>query len=283
LGHVKDNKELKSRKDIPSIDLILQTDANPNSKKTIELINLCRSSHIGYAFLPPVFADVPHQLIVERMGLTPLLRFQPTPLDGWGRVWKRAFDIIISSILLILFTPVFILISIAIVIESGFPIFYISRRVGEKGNKNIPMLKFRSMRKNADAQKESLKGKNERIDGPLFKLQNDPRVTRVGRILRRWDLDELPQICNVLIGQMSLVGPRPHLKEEVAKYSEAQRRVFAVKPGVTGLSQVSGRSQLKFAEEVALDLRYIEEWSLLMDLWILWRTIFVVIFRIGAK
>ena len=149
--------------------------------------------------------------------------------------------------------------------------------------KNIPMLKFRSMRKNADAQKESLKGKNERIDGPLFKLQNDPRVTRVGRILRRWDLDELPQICNVLIGQMSLVGPRPHLKEEVAKYSEAQRRVFAVKPGVTGLSQVSGRSQLKFAEEVALDLRYIEEWSLLMDLWILWRTIFVVIFRIGAK
>ncbi|TSC99367.1 MAG: exopolysaccharide biosynthesis polyprenyl glycosylphosphotransferase, partial [Candidatus Peregrinibacteria bacterium Greene1014_49] len=127
-----------------------------------------------------------------------------------------------------------------------------------------------------DAQKPQLLGLNERRDGPLFKIHADPRVTKIGKWLRRFDLDEVPQLLNVLLGQMSLVGPRPHLPDEVERYNPYQRRVFAVKPGITGLSQISGRSALPFDEEVRLDLRYVEEWSMLLDLWILWRTVWVV-------
>ncbi len=277
LGHIEDKKDLNIISlNKSSIDLIVQTDASPESNTTQELINYCRSEHIGYAFLPPVLADVPHQLSVEHLGLTPLMRFQPTPLDGWGRVWKRVFDVVLSLVALIILSPVFLLISIGILIESGLPVFFLSRRIGDRGVKSIPVIKFRSMRKNADAQKEKLSGKNKRIDGPLFKIDDDPRVTSFGKILRRWDLDEFPQLVNVFFGQMSLVGPRPHLPEEVDKYTQAQRRVFAVKPGITGLAQVSGRSNLSFKEEMKLDLRYIEEWSIFLDLWILWRTIFAV-------
>ena len=277
LGHLSDLSSLKRLQIKCQPDLILQTDPNPGSNETLSLIDYCRSHHIGYAFLPPVFADVPHLLRVERLGPVPMLQFQPTPLDGWGRVLKRMFDIVMSVVLIVVLIPFFVLIAVAVFIESGWPILYVSRRVREHGHTGLPMLKFRSMVQDADARKPELLQKNQRRDGPLFKLDNDPRVTRVGKALRRFDLDELPQLFNVLIGQMSLVGPRPHLPEEVDRYTSYQRRVFAVKPGVTGFAQVSGRSSLKFAEEVRLDLRYVEEWSLLLDLWVLWRTVFVVL------
>ncbi|HCI04128.1 TPA: polyprenyl glycosylphosphotransferase, partial [Candidatus Peribacteria bacterium] len=182
-----------------------------------------------------------------------------------------------SIIFIAVLSPILILIASAVYIETGWPIFYISKRVGEYGKKDIYVLKFRSMVKNADELKEKLVKKNERDDGPLFKIKDDPRITRVGKLLRRFDLDELPQLFNVLVGQMSLVGPRPHLPDEVKKYTSYQRRVFTVKPGMTGLAQVSGRSNLKFAEEVKLDLRYVEEWGVGMDLWIIWRTVFVML------
>ena len=279
LGHMKDLTALKRLQSRKHIDLALQTDASPQSEETIELINHCRSAHIDYAFLPPVFADVPHQLVVERLGLLPLLQFKPTPLDGWGRILKRFFDIVVSAFLIVILSPLLVIIALAILIESGFPIVYVSRRTGERGKADIPVLKFRSMVKNADAKKKDLQQMNARKDGPLFKLKNDPRITPLGRTLRRFDLDELPQLFNVLLGHMSLVGPRPHLPEEVDRYTSYQRRVFAVKPGITGLAQISGRSNLAFDEEVRFDLQYVEEWSPLLDLWILWRTIFVVVER----
>jgi exopolysaccharide biosynthesis polyprenyl glycosylphosphotransferase len=279
LGHLPDLASLTALTKEHALDLVMQTDPNPVGEETIALINYCRSQHIGYAFLPPVFADVPHQLAVERLGLFPMMRFQPTPLDGWGRVWKRAFDCIASIVLLLLLSPIFLFIALLIIIDSGWPIFYVSWRVGERAGRRIPVLKFRSMVPDADLRKEQLLTENERNDGPLFKLQNDPRITGVGRILRRFDLDELPQLLNVALGQMSLVGPRPHLPAEVSLYSPQQRRVFAVKPGITGLAQISGRSGLRFEEEVRLDIQYIEEWSFALDLWILWRTIFVVWMR----
>jgi exopolysaccharide biosynthesis polyprenyl glycosylphosphotransferase len=282
LGHVADLAALETLAARRCPDLVLQTDPDPGSQETLALIDHCRSSHIGYAFLPPVFADVPHQLAVERLGLLPMIRFQPTPLDGWGRIFKRLVDMIVSCILLILLIPLFLLILLAIVLDTGFPIFYVSRRIAEQGTKTAPVFKFRSMVRDADKRKHELSERNHRNDGPLFKLKDDPRVTRVGRVLRRWSLDELPQLLNVCLGQMSLVGPRPHLPEEVKRYSSFQRRVFAVKPGITGLAQISGRSDLKFDEEVALDLKYIEEWGLLLDLWILWRTLVVVLSRRGA-
>jgi exopolysaccharide biosynthesis polyprenyl glycosylphosphotransferase len=282
LGHQKTLEALKKLTQKVDPDLVIQTDPNPDSDDTIALINYCRSNHFGYGFLPPVLADVPHQLQVERLGLLPLMRFQPTPLDGWGRVVKRLFDIGVSLVALIVLLPVNILIGLIIVIDSGFPIFYRSTRIGQHGRTKIRVLKFRSMKKDADKEKATLKEMNHRRDGPLFKMKNDPRVTRVGRFLRRWTLDELPQFWNVLLGHMSLVGPRPHLPDEVERYSMDQRRVFAVKPGITGLAQVSGRSDLKFEEEVHLDLQYIEEWSIFLDLWVLWRTVVTVLSRKGA-
>ncbi len=279
VGHVPDMKALKQLAARCRPDLVLQTDPNPSSKETVMLIDYCRSRHIGYAFLPPVFADVPHQLVVERLGFLPMIRFCPTRIDGWGKVWKRLFDIVASIVLLIILSPVLLALAFLILLTDGRPVFYVSRRVGEYAERTIPVIKFRSMIRNAEKRKQELLLENERRDGPLFKIKNDPRITRTGRFLRRFDLDELPQLFNVLAGHMSLIGPRPHLPEEVSRYSLYERRVFAVKPGISGLAQVSGRSTLTFREEVRLDLQYVEEWSFLLDFWIVWRTIFVVIFR----
>jgi exopolysaccharide biosynthesis polyprenyl glycosylphosphotransferase len=282
IGHKKTLKELERQHERLPMDLVLQTDPNPSSDDTVALIEYCRSEHIGYAFLPPVLADVPHMLRVDRLGLLPMMRLQPTPLDGWGRVIKRASDIIFGLIALIIAVPFMIVVSLAILIESGRPVLYVSRRVGDFGRRLVPVLKFRSMVKDADARKAELLAMNHRKDGPLFKMKSDPRVTRVGAVIRRLSLDEIPQLFNVVVGHMSLVGPRPHLPEEVKRYTPYQRRVLAVRPGVTGLAQVSGRSDLTFEEEVKLDLQYIEEWSIALDLWILWRTALVVMGRRGA-
>lgn len=264
------------------VDLVLHTDPHPEDEGTQELIEYCRSEHISYAFFPPVLADSPHQLVVEHMGLLPLIRFRPTPLDGWGRVWKRAFDVFGSIFFLILLSPLLLFISVLILLDSGWPIFYLSKRVGLGGRQKFSVVKFRTMVKDADKKKADLAHLNHRTDGPLFKVKNDPRITRVGNLLRKWSIDELPNLFNVLVGQMALVGPRPHLPEEVKLYSSYQKRVFAICPGVTGLAQISGRSDLTFEDEVKLDLQYIEEWSLRGDLWVLWRTPFVVMGRKGA-
>ncbi len=282
IGHYPSLQALNTNFEGKSIDLVLHTSAAPESEETMLLIDYCRSHHFGYALLPPVFADVPHQLSIEPLGLVPILTFRPTPLDGWGRVAKRSIDILLSTLLLLMLLPLILTISIVILIINGRPIFYRSNRHGQHGTPMIPVLKFRTMIVDADLKKNELLALSHRSDGPLFKIKNDPRITCVGKVLRRWSFDELPQLFNVLCGQLSLVGPRPHLPEEVAQYSNYQRRVFAIRPGITGLAQVSGRSNLPFAEEVRLDLKYIEEWSLLLDFWILWRTLFVVVFGRGA-
>ncbi len=282
LGHIATFAALEKLQERGNIDLVLQTDPNPDSDDTLQLIDHCRSSHIGYAFLPPVLSDVPHLLAVDHLGLVPMIRFRPTPLDGWGRIFKRIFDIVVALIGIIIFAIPMLIVALLVVIDSGLPVFYVSRRMGEEAKKKVPVLKFRSMVRDADTRKADLEALNHRKDGPLFKMKNDPRITRIGAFLRRWSIDEWPQFFNVLAGQLSLVGPRPHLPEEVKRYSSYQRRVFAVKPGATGLAQISGRSDLTFDEEVALDLKYIEEWSLALDLWILWRTVIVVFGRKGA-
>lgn len=158
--------------------------------------------------------------------------------------------------------PVWIGLSLIIVLESpGFP-FYVSSRVGRSG-RHFSMIKFRSMVHDAESMKTEIP--NERNDGPLFKLKNDPRITRIGKWLRRWSIDELPQIINVIRGDMSFIGPRPHLPHEVEKYSEKQKQVLTIKPGITGMAQVYGRDTNSFDREIELDLFYIENWSLLLD------------------
>ncbi|AEV95489.1 sugar transferase [Pediococcus claussenii] len=192
------------------------------------------------------------------------------------RFLKRTFDIVASLLGLLLLFPVFLIVSLAIKKEDvNGPVFYFQYRVGRHG-KRFKMYKFRSMVVNADKILDSLAEKNE-VDGAMFKMKNDPRVTHVGNFIRRHSIDELPQLVNVLIGDMSLVGTRPPLIREVSEYTEYEKKRLVVKPGCTGLWQVSGRNDLDFKEMVDLDIEYISRSSLALDITILLRTVLIMI------
>jgi exopolysaccharide biosynthesis polyprenyl glycosylphosphotransferase len=193
---------------------------------------------------------------------------------------KRALDVALAVVFLALLAPVMALTALAIRLDSPGPVIFRQTRVG-KGGRHFTCYKFRSMHTDAEQRLAELLDRNE-ADGPVFKLRDDPRVTRVGRVIRRLSIDELPQLWNVLRGEMSLVGPRPALPSEVARYSFEQRRRLSVVPGITGLQQVSGRSDVSFDRWIALDLAYIEQQSLRLDLSILLRTIVVVLLGHGA-
>jgi exopolysaccharide biosynthesis polyprenyl glycosylphosphotransferase len=210
----------------------------------------------------------------------PLLSVEQPRFEGWRRVVKGGMDRIVAALALLLLAPVLLGIAAAVRISSPGPVLYRQERVGLNG-RSFTMLKFRSMVVDADRQLDLLRDANI-ADGLLFKLRDDPRVTPVGRWLRRLSLDELPQLLNVLGGSMSLVGPRPPLPVEVARYDSSVSRRLLVKPGLTGLWQVSGRSDLPWEEAIRLDLRYVENWSLAVDLLILWKTGRAVLSRSGA-
>jgi lipopolysaccharide/colanic/teichoic acid biosynthesis glycosyltransferase len=199
-------------------------------------------------------------------------------------VAKRAMDIIFSGLLIMILSPLLLLTAIIIKLDSRGPVFFSRRddgsyvtRVGQNG-KPFRYFKFRSMIDRADSLRYTeLADRNLRTDGPLVKIKDDPRVTRFGRFIRRFSIDELPELFLVFMGRMSLVGPRPHLPEEVAKYEQHHHKVLTIKPGISGLAQISGRSDLAFEEEVRLDLYYIENWSMLLDISILLKTPWAVI------
>jgi exopolysaccharide biosynthesis polyprenyl glycosylphosphotransferase len=197
------------------------------------------------------------------------------------QVFKRVLDICGSAVGLLLFSPLFVLISLAVKVTSSGPVFFAQERYGY-GRRIFRMYKFRTMVKNAPQMMKDLEEYNE-ATGPVFKIRRDPRVTRLGRVLRASSLDELPQLMNVLLGDMSLVGPRPMSLRDVSLFSEAAlMRRFTVKPGITGLWQVSGRSALSFEQWISLDLRYIDHWSLTLDFQILARTVSAVVKGTGA-
>jgi len=210
----------------------------------------------------------------------PMLRVSAPVFTGMRRVVKGVVDRVGAIALLLMALPLMTLVTVAIAIDSRGPVLYRQRRVGKAGQE-FTILKFRTMVRDADRLKPALSGDNEGA-GVLFKMRRDPRVTRVGAVLRRYSLDELPQLLNVLSGAMSLVGPRPPLPEESARYEPDMRRRLLVKPGLTGLWQVSGRSDLSWEEAVRLDLRYVEDWSLAMDAMILWKTFRAVLGGQGA-
>lgn len=190
------------------------------------------------------------------------------------RVCKRIFDIIASVIGLIILSPIFFIVAVAIKLDDGGPIFYDQIRVGRNGKK-FKMFKFRSMRVNAEDEIEKLQ-KHSEVDGAMFKMRNDPRVTRVGRFIRKTSIDEFPQLINVLIGQMSIVGPRPPLPREVKNYTEYDKQRLYVKPGCTGLWQVTARNSVGFQEMVNIDLDYIQRRSVWLDLKIMFKTVKVI-------
>jgi exopolysaccharide biosynthesis polyprenyl glycosylphosphotransferase len=221
----------------------------------------------------------PRMHIRPYVGL-PLLHVEQPHFEGWRRITKRATDVVLTSVGLVVISPVMALIALAVKLSDGGPVLFRQTRVGLDGS-TFTMLKFRSMHTDAEARLAQLRAQNPNI-GLMFKLDKDPRVTRVGRFLRRYSLDELPQLFNILAGSMSLVGPRPPLQSEVAVYGDHARRRLLVTPGLTGLWQVSGRALLSWEETVRLDLRYVENWNLTLDLLIIWKTIFAVLGKRGA-
>lgn len=249
--------------------------------RIVKLIQVCRRNRIDVSVVPDVFQLNLQQVQVENVDGIPLLRVNGhVPLKGSNRLLKRAMDIglivIASPVLLI----VFVLVTLAIRLEGPGPIFYHARRVGERG-REFEMIKFRSMIPDADKFRDELVRTHE-LDPRHPKLKDDPRVTKVGRFIRRTSIDELPNLLNVLAGHMSLVGPRPPTPEEVTLYEPWHMQRLQVKPGMTGLWQVSGRSEVPFDEMCLLDIYYIENWSMQLDAQILMLTIPRVLLRQGA-
>ncbi len=211
----------------------------------------------------------------------PLLHIEEPELTGARRAVKGLFDRSVAIGVLLLSAPLFLTLALAVRLTSPGPAIFRQIRVGCDG-RPFTMFKFRSMYTDAEARKAELAEQNERAEGLLFKMRDDPRITKVGKFLRKWSLDELPQLLNIANGTMSLVGPRPPLPAEVAQYEDDVHRRLMVKPGLTGLWQISGRSDLEWDESVRLDLRYVQNWSLPLDFYILWRTVFAVLRREGA-
>jgi exopolysaccharide biosynthesis polyprenyl glycosylphosphotransferase len=210
----------------------------------------------------------------------PLFELKPPVFEGVDFALKRTFDLIGATLLIVVLAPLMTLAALAIKLSSRGPVFYRSMRPGI-GGRVFPCLKFRTMVHGAEHLQERLEEHNE-VGGALFKIRDDPRVTRVGRFLRRWSLDELPQLFNVIRGQMSLVGPRPLPQRDYDRLDDWHRKRYLVLPGMTGLWQVSGRSELDFDELVRLDFLYLERWSVFLDLTILLKTIPAVFRTRGA-
>lgn len=231
--------------------------------------------------LSPALTDVAGPRIhVRPVAGLPLLHVEEPTFGGARKLVKDLIDLTAAMVLILLLTPVLLVIAVLIKKEDGGPVFYRQERVGRDG-RSFRIWKFRSMRVDADRMLADLAAHNEH-DGPLFKMKQDPRLTRIGTTIRKYSLDELPQLFNVVLASMSLVGPRPPLQTEVDQYADHVHRRLLVKPGMTGLWQVSGRADLEWDEAVRLDLYYVENWSVALDFMILWKTLFAVAKGSGA-
>lgn len=245
------------------------------------MAQLCEAVGVSVRLIADLF---PLRLATSRfhkMDGIPILALSTVPENQPQLVLQRLTDVLVAGVALLILSPIFLAAALAIKLDSRGPIFFAQERVG-LNRRPFKMLKFRSMVPNAEALRQAVDELNE-VEGPMFKATNDPRITRVGRFIRKYSIDELPQLINVLKGEMSLVGPRPALTSEVSQYSWHQRRRLSVKPGMTGLSQVSGRSELSFRDTVDLDLYYIDQWSLLLVFRILLQTVPAVLAGRGAK
>lgn len=272
-----------------SIDGIVYANPRSNESEALAALAFANEHHIAFSYSADLFATFTANMSVHPLAGIPIIEVRRARIEGWGRVVKRVFDIIGSVVGIILTSPLMLLSAIIILFETGRPVLYKNERVGTEG-RHFFTLKFRSMYvhqstgdgfggKEAEEKERELIQQNSIKQGPVYKIANDPRVTRFGAFIRRFSIDELPQFFNVLFGSMSLVGPRPHQPREVAQYQPHHRRVLSIKPGITGLSQISGRSDLSFEDEVRLDVLYMERWSLWLDIIICLKTPFILFKR----
>jgi exopolysaccharide biosynthesis polyprenyl glycosylphosphotransferase len=265
-----------------AIDEMIFTDVIESMDAVRQLVEMCAQQGVRTTIAADLFSIGMLQSHMSYFGGMPLIHFQTPPGDAWQLSVKRWIDVALSAVLLILLAPVFLIIALAVKVTSPGPILFNQRRVGQNG-RLFTLYKFRSMVKEAESLKAELEEKNE-MQGPVFKMTEDPRVTPVGRFLRRHSLDELPQLWNVFIGDMSLVGPRPPVSGEVSMYERGDRRRLSMRPGLTCTWQVSGRSDISnFDSWVQMDLEYIDNWSLTRDLILLFQTIPAVLYGTGAR
>ena len=262
------------------VDTVIVTLPWDRPRQIRQIVETCQAHGVRVQVVPDMFQMSMARVAVEDLEGIPLLSLREPTLRTWQRLTKRAMDMSIAATGLLVLSPLLGLVALAIKIDSPGPVIFRQRRVG-KGGRPFTLLKFRSMVEGAEREVETLKGQNE-AHGPIFKVRDDPRRTRVGKWIRRASVDELPQLWNVLRGEMSLVGPRPPLAAEVSGYAPWHRRRLDALPGMTGLWQVSGRSDLTFDEMVLLDIYYIENWSPALDLRILLRTVPTVLRGTGA-
>jgi exopolysaccharide biosynthesis polyprenyl glycosylphosphotransferase len=244
----------------------------PSEREVVRSVALeARRNRVSVKVIPELYEGLGWRSPLEYLGDFPVMSLHHEPIPALGLVLKRVADFVLSAIALGVFSPLLAALAIAVKLDSSGPVLYRSVRVGKKGIR-FTCYKFRSMVSDAERLKASLEHMNER-EGPLFKIKNDPRITRLGRTLRKYSLDELPQLWNVLIGDMSLVGPRPPVPDECAQYQLEYLRRLDVKPGLTGLWQVYGRKHPSFEKALSLDVQYIEGWNLWLDIQIVLRTI----------
>lgn len=269
----KSSNFFDEKNDFVWIEEIWYLDSDNNEKQKI--LDFCQINQIYFSFIPDIEWVLLTRVDNFYIWNVAILNIVPTWIDWWNIVWKRFFDIVFALFLLVLLFPIFVFLWILIKIDSKWEIFYKSKRVWKNG-KIFYMYKLRSMVKDAEVLKKSLADKNER-KWPLFKIKNDPRITIFGKFLRRFSIDELPQIFNVLIWDMSFVWPRAHLPDEVEKYNPLQKRVLTIKPWITWLAQINWRSNLNFDDEIKMDLDYIVKWSFFLDLQIILSTPFILL------
>lgn len=263
------------KKSKPQIDEVILASPRYERSEVLEILDFCEEQRIDFKFVPNLFQALTTNIELDTFDNIPLIEIKRTPLDGWGKIIKRTIDVFGSFLGLILLSPLFLTLGLIIRFDSKGPIFVKLKRVSQR--KEFYLYKFRSMVKDAEALKKDLLEYNVRKKGPLFKMKNDPRITKVGRFLRKLRIDELPQLFNVFKGEMSLIGPRPHQPDEIVKYEKHHKKILLIKPGMTGMAQISGSSDLPFEEEVKLDSYYIENWSLKKDIYILLKT-FIILF-----
>jgi exopolysaccharide biosynthesis polyprenyl glycosylphosphotransferase len=264
------------------VDRVLIAFSRASHQQLLSCIRTCRDHRVAVDVVPRLFELLDGTGAMSQIGGLPLLSIGAKPLNRTSRAAKRALDVVGSALLLAALSPLLLAIAIAIKIDSRGPVFFLQVRDGRRQSP-FRMIKFRSMYKDADERKKQFESENEATDGVMFKIKRDPRVTRVGRFVRRTSLDELPQLINVLKGDMSLVGPRPLILSESRHAAQSwHARRLDLRPGITGLWQVSGRSDIPFQEMVRFDYQYVSGWSLARDVEILLATIPVVLSRRGA-
>lgn len=261
------------------IDDVIYCKENIKSTEIRDLVYSCEEIGVNFQLQSELFSLIASKSQLNYLNETPVLSINSTSTDYFALSIKKIIDYIISFFALIVSFPIMLIIALAIKIESKGPIFFKQTRVGLRGRK-FTMYKFRTMVDNAEKLKKQLEKHNE-VDGPVFKIKKDPRITKVGAFLRKTSLDEFPQFLNVISGQMSIVGPRPPIPEEVKQYERWQLRRLSMKPGITCIWQVSGRNNISFEQWMKMDLQYIDNWSLRLDIMLIIKTINTVFKRTG--